>query len=190
MPKHIFRISGAVVALVLAASLAPVVAEEAVPQSAPATPAREALGDWSVGCATPAVEQPTDRICTFAQEQFDKQSHQRVLGLELQPDGAGAKGVLVLPFGLDVQKGVTLQADEGKPFSVSRISHCLPIGCVVEVKLDAATMARLDKSKALKVNATINGGKQVSFDISLKGFKKAFNRTKVLAMSKQQGSKS
>lgn len=188
MPKEVFRVCTLAAALILTGAAAPAIAMEA--QSPTAQVVRETHGDWSVGCTTPAQGQPGDKVCTAIQEQTDTQTKQRVIAVELRADGGGAKGVLVLPFGLAVQRDVKLQADDGKPFIITRIRSCLPVGCAVELTFDEAKIAQLGESKALKVNAVVEGGKDVSFAISLKGFQEALTRTQTLAQSTQQDHKS
>lgn len=173
-----------VAAFVLAAGMTPAAAQDAAAK--PASPAveREAHGDWGVGCMAQAAGQTAGKVCTFSQEQFEEQSRQRVIAIELQPEVSGAKGVLILPFGLDVQQDVSLQLDDAKPFATARVGSCVPVGCVVAVKIDAVTLTQLGKGKALKVTAMADGSKPVPFAISLKGFDEALKRTRTLAQSK------
>ncbi|MDR2874536.1 MAG: invasion associated locus B family protein [Methylobacillus sp.] len=152
-----------------------------------ASSVRETYDDWMVSCATPQdKDKQTTKICAIAQEQSDSQSRQRVLLVELLPGKGSAKATLVLPFGLDIQKGVTLQLDDGKVGATQRFRTCFPIGCVVELTLDSATLAAYNKGKQLKINATAaaaegSAGKDVAFSVSLKGFQTAYNRAVELA---------
>ncbi|MDR2221082.1 MAG: invasion associated locus B family protein [Methylobacillus sp.] len=151
-----------------------------------ASSVRETYDDWMVSCATSQEkDKPATKICTIAQEQADAQSRRRVLLVQLLPGKGSAKATLVLPFGLDIQKGVTLQLDDGKAGAAQRFLTCYEIGCVVELTLDSATLASYNKGKQLKINVTAAStdgtGKEASFAVSLKGFQTAYNRAVELA---------
>jgi invasion protein IalB len=89
------------------------------------------------------------------------------------------EGVLILPFGLAVDKPVALQIDEG-PTQTGRFSTCLPAGCLVPVAFDPSTVASLKKGTTLKVKAIAVNGQNTAFTISLKGFASAIDRTAAL----------
>jgi invasion protein IalB len=147
---------------------------------------REAYADWVVSCAMQSQGQDKApiKVCRLSQEQTDPRTCQRLLAVEIRPGKTpkgGAKVTFILPFGLDLQKGVRLQFDEGALGGVQPFRTCLPPGCLLEADLDAATTASLGKAKFLKVNATADDGQQTAFSISLKGFPTAFARTADLA---------
>jgi invasion protein IalB len=146
---------------------------------------RETYEDWTVNCV---VQQDQDKhsvkICVISQEQIDDRTKQHVLAIQLWPGTAKepAKSTVVLPFGLNVQKDITLQFDDGAVAATRRINTCEPIGCLLDVPVDSAMLAALGRSKALKIGAAANdGGQQVNFGISLKGFSKAYARASELA---------
>lgn len=140
----------------------------------------ETFEDWQVACGTP---QGVKR-CVVSQQQADAKTHQRLLSVELQPKGTGAgagvEGILVMPFGLDLDKGVTLKAGQADVGPALRFRTCLPQGCVVMLALDAKAVAVLRKAPTAMVNAVAEGGKQVSFPVSLKGFGGALDRAAAL----------
>lgn len=139
---------------------------------------REAHGDWSVTCAVQAEPDGGKvKICAFSQEQFQTQTRQRALAVELRPAGDGAKGTLVLPFGLALQHGVVYQLDDGQTGALQFFRTCLPVGCIIDVNFDAGTVASLKTGKMLGVRATTDGGQEMTFSISLAGFTNAFERT-------------
>jgi len=139
---------------------------------------QETFESWTVSC----VQTGDAKRCALSQQQTDQQSRQRVLAIELN---AGApdkvEGALVLPFGLALDRGVTLQVDDGQAGPPLRFRTCLPVGCVVPLSFDAKLLAALRKGAALKVNAVADGGKDTPFTISLKGFPAALDRTAALA---------
>jgi invasion protein IalB len=142
-----------------------------------ATSLREAYGDWVVQCAVPQ----TGKVCAMQQELTVQQSGQRVLAVEVQPAGTGATGTLVLPFGIALAKGATIQIDDGAVSVPMGFRTCLPAGCVVPVSFDAATLAKLRKATALKIKVSPDGGGEDSqWSVSLKGFATAYDRTAAL----------
>jgi invasion protein IalB len=149
-----------------------------------ASSVREAHEDWAVTCQMQAKDEKSSvKVCSFMQEQLDARTRQRVLAVELVPGKAAGvtKATFVLPFGLDLQKDITMQIDDGATIATQRVRTCLPAGCVLDVDLTSATLASLGKGKLLKVNAVADGGKATPFSISLKGFQSAYSRTVELA---------
>lgn len=144
--------------------------------SAPAPDAiRETHGDWIVSFA---VNDAGQKFCVIAQEHFNKQTRQRMLGVELRSNHGGT---LILPFGLTLSKGVSLQVDEEEPFDTLPFRTALPVGCMVELDFDAGIIGKLKKGKSLRVNAVANDtGREIAFSISLRGFSAAFARMEAL----------
>lgn len=172
-PAGMRRATGALAALALATGAA-------VAQPAPSFPGgaqsvSEAFQDWQVACTLP---QGTKR-CVISQQQLDSRSRQRVLSVELQPKGEKVEGVLFLPFGLFLEKGVALKLGEAD-LAALRFSTCLPQGCVVPLSFDARALAQLRKADALRVNAATDTGQVQPFTISLKGFGPALDRATAL----------
>lgn len=179
--------SGAlVVAALLFCGAMPTAAAENPPAKPPqptslpggATSLQESYQDWSVVCAVPNGS----KRCTMSQQQQNPQSRQRVLGIELSGLSSDhADGILLLPFGLSFDLGVTLQIDDGPVGSPLHFRTCLPVGCVVPISFDAKMLATLRRSATLAIRATADGASETSFAVSLKGFGTAFDRTLSLA---------
>lgn len=134
---------------------------------------QETFQDWRVTCS---VVQNA-KSCSVSQIQT-QQNGQRVLAIELRAakDG-GAAGVLMLPFGLKLQDGVTMKIDQNPSLLSLSFSTCLPLGCVVPLNLTAANVATLESGTTLTVNASAaDGSEKLSFPISLKGFAPVFER--------------
>ena len=145
-----------------------------------ATSIQEVYESWTVLCAQPEGK----RICSLSQQQTDKDSRQRVLALELTATSADkADGTLLLPFGLAVDKDVTLQVDGAALGSAQHFRTCVQSGCVVKMTLDAPTIGMLKKGTALAVKVTTADGQPLTFTLLLKGFSSAFDRTTVLGKS-------
>jgi invasion protein IalB len=137
----------------------------------------ETYKDWRVSC----VQDGATKRCTVSQAQA-QQNGQRVLAIELgAPNGNTVSGTLVLPFGLALDSGVTLQIDEKPPMQPVRFRTCLPAGCIVSVTFDAPTLVALRSGTALKLKATADGGTAVPFSISLQGFGTALDRVGALS---------
>jgi invasion protein IalB len=139
---------------------------------------QEAHGDWRVAC----VHHDGQKQCSLSQQVMDKDSRQRILAIELTTPSPGqAEGTLVLPFGLALDKGVTLQVDDAAAGPTLRFRTCLPAGCVVAVTFDAKAVAALRTGTTLTVKATGENTQEVSLSVSLKGFASALDRIVALA---------
>jgi invasion protein IalB len=174
-----------VVAALLAAPMA--YAQASAAQQAPSTlpnganAINETYNDWIVLCSS------TDkgRSCLLTQQQRKKDTNQLVLAVELTPLSTDqVKGVLLLPFGLRLADGVTLQIDDGPVSTPLPFATCLPTGCTVQVAFDTATTKALRLAKTLRLVAKANdGGQTVLLGVSLAGFSSAYDR--VLTLSRQ-----
>lgn len=139
----------------------------------------ETYEDWLVACV--AAGENGKQQCTFSQSQ-SSQNGQHVLTIELSPaEDGGLKGTLVMPFGLNLDKGVTFAVDTTPPGKPSRFTTCLPGGCIARLTFTSATVASLRRGTALKLGTFASDSeKEVSFSISLKGFGTALDRTAAL----------
>lgn len=144
-----------------------------------ASQVQETHGDWRVTCA----QQNGQKVCVFSQQQTDKDSRQLVVGIELKAVTSDrAEGTMVLPFGLAVAKPLALQIDDAGMMLPAHFITCVPVGCLVPLTLDAATVANLRKGTLLNVkSAGADNGQEVAFKVSLKGFGSALDRTAALA---------
>jgi invasion protein IalB len=146
-----------------------------------ATTLRETHGDWAVSCVSAPQNGAPAKVCTFAQEQANGQSRQRVLAVELRPNGSSVEGTLVLPFGLALEQGARLQIDEGQQLPPLRFRTCVPAGCLINLNFDDKTLDALRKGNSLRIKAAADGGREVTLAVSLRGFAGALDRTKALA---------
>lgn len=142
---------------------------------------RENHGDWVVTCAVQPQNGRSVKSCALSQEQADSTTRQRVVAIELKPGDNSVQGILVMPFGLALDKGIAFQVDDSALSPVQKFRTCLPAGCLVPVSFDARTLAALRKGAQLKIQAVADGGKETPFTISLKGFPGAYDRTVALA---------
>jgi len=150
----------------------------------------ETYKDWTVACrlieqAARSAETKQDRsassagapmrICAVSQQQVT-QNRQTVLTVEIRPDGDGLTGVMILPFGLALAKGVLLKVDDAGPGDLIAFSTCLPAGCLVPLQLDADMVAALRKGNTLSLLVSDRGGQPLELAISLVGFAAAYDR--------------
>lgn len=143
-----------------------------------ANPLQEAHGDWRVACS----EQNGHNACALSQQLLDRDSRQRILAIELNAPASGqVDGTIVLPFGLSLEKGVTLHVDESAAGPALRFRTCLPAGCIVVVSFDATAIAALKTATTITVKATGDNAQALAFPISLRGFASAIDRTAALA---------
>ena len=138
---------------------------------------REAYQDWSVACSV----QEKAKICSLSQDQV-QQNGQRLLAVEVQrhPDGS-ATATLLLPFGILLDSGVTLQIDDKPPFSQLRFRTCLPTGCVAVFTIDPLTLGKMREGTVLKLNVTTAAETQLTFPVSLRGLAAALDRVAALS---------
>ncbi|MBR0785292.1 invasion associated locus B family protein [Bradyrhizobium iriomotense] len=138
----------------------------------------EMYRDWQVACE----QQGTGKRCVMSQQQINPQTRQRVLAVEINSVAPNkVEGVLMLPFGLALDSGATLQIDDGVAAPPLRYRTCLPGGCLVPLSFDAGTLSALRRGTALKIATIADGGKATPFSISLQGFAAALDRVAALA---------
>ena len=142
-----------------------------------ATSLQESYQDWNLTCQSNAPQ----IACAVSQQQT-QQNGQRILAVELTRNSNGTlAGNLVLPFGLQLYSGASLQIDEGQPMAAQRFSTCVPAGCIVPLTLDEGTVAALRGGSALKIKVRSTDEKDVVLSVSLKGLAPALDRLGVLA---------
>ncbi len=188
------RWSGFVLSIMASAACAQMPAASPPPAVAPA-PARTAsaaagaaptaaarttqqFGNWGVSCWNDQGQ----RFCDLDVELRRRQDNQRVVKLTVKPQGASrAVAGLVMPFGLDVRAGVTLQVDDGPVARNVPYQTCLPEGCVVDLSFDASALAALRSGKALKVSAPVASGGSFDVQLPLAGFEAGYAQMLSLA---------
>ncbi len=138
---------------------------------------QETYDDWVVSCV-----QREGKHCLLQHRQ-NQQNGQRILAIEVVAgaDGTTAAGTLVLPFGLALDAGVSLQVDEKPAQAPLRFSTCLPAGCVVPLSFDDAFLAALRTGTTLKTMVkAADANEPISFSVPMKGFSAAFDRVAAL----------
>lgn len=140
----------------------------------------ETYGNWTVSCRVQKQGENQKVLCSMSQQQVNDQ-RQRALTIELgATDKNGIAGAFVLPFGLNLATGVTLQLDEAAADKPLGFATCLPSGCIVPVNFDAAKTGTLSKGQNLSVMAQAMDGNNIKLNVPLDGFTAALKRVKDL----------
>lgn len=159
--------------------VAPAFAQQNVPAlPGGASSLQETYQDWSLSCQTSA----SSVVCAVSQQQT-QQNGQRILGVELTHNNNTLAGNLILPFGLLLDAGATLQIDDGQPLEPQRFSTCLPAGCIVQLSCDGQTVSALRAGSVLKIKVTSTDQRDLTLSVSLKGLAPALDRLKALGNS-------
>lgn len=167
----------ACLAVLLAAGPNPSVAQDGSSLPGGASSLQETFENWRVGCAVNG----SARQCGLSQE-HRQQDGRRVFGINLVPTESGViEGALVLPFGLNLDMGVTLAVDERPVVEGLRFSTCLPAGCVVPFTLDDPALGSLRSGETLVLTAIIEDtGSPLTFTVPLTGFSAGLERVTAL----------
>ncbi|MEM9206113.1 MAG: invasion associated locus B family protein [Pseudomonadota bacterium] len=175
--------SGFVALGLLAAGLAPAVA-----QDAPA--GNQQVSPWVKVCEA----EPGDtgrEICLVTQElRGENGNFAASAAIRTHPETDQKPAIIVgLPLGMLLQPGVRYQVDEGQqaalPFGI-----CLPAGCFAEAEIDEGVVGSLKRGNELRILAISGRGQTLSFRMSLAGFTATFDGDpidpEVLAESQRQ----
>lgn len=140
----------------------------------------EAYGDWTVICGIVEGE----KVCTLSQTHTSSKTGKPVFAIELKPPADGkTNSVILLPFGLKFDDGVTLKIDEQTLEPGARFSTCVPAGCLLPIAFPTAATEAMKQGEKLIVGATnsTGDGKPPTFTFSLDGFTAALSRVTELA---------
>lgn len=156
----------------------------AMAQAAGGAQAPSALSEtyeaWTVQCANRVEGEQSQRTCQMSQELLQQGTGQRVLMVAIGNTDQGAKATMVLPFGLRLSDGVIVNIAEEEVLR-GAYRTCLPAGCVTEFDLPEDLLGKLAIAEAASVMMTADNGQPVKTDVSLKGFKPAYQRLVELA---------
>ncbi|GHE05534.1 invasion protein [Allgaiera indica] len=138
----------------------------------------EVHGDWTVRCRVTAKDGAQTTACAMSQQQSDRKTRRLALEISLVPLAqGGARGVIVMPFGLSVTKPIQLSVKD-RPIGKPRwFSTCIPAGCLVPLDLSAAAIKAVSDGAKLRIEATAGDGRPFRVDAPLKGFASAYGRT-------------
>ncbi len=151
-------------------ALASAYAQDTAIPDAQAAPANNAP-QWLVGCSN---QVDAERLtCTMSQSVVVAATGARLLTAVVQPSGeSGRELAFVLPFGLDLQKGVQLVLDDADWQNIP-VTTCEAGACLSTLPLDADAISALSKGTALDVKLMNSGGEEVVLSLTLEGFTKS-----------------
>ena len=131
---------------------------------------------WGVRCNTPTG---APAACQIFQNIVVKDSRQPILNFAISfaDDAKTAVGIFVMPLGIYLPPGLTLQVDDGQIYEMA-IEICGLKGCRVRFGFDENLMNLFKRGKAARI--TFSGGDQkpIRIPVSLKGFTAALNDLK------------
>lgn len=144
----------------------------------------ESYGDWTMTCVRPADK----TACVVAQSQGDSKTGQRKFGIELKPPRDGqSQGVVVMPFGMAIEPGITFKLDDQTLGKGAPYSSCTGEGCLVSISLPALATDAMRTAKTLTVTgrksvgiAGVEAGDPASISVPLVGFPQALDRAMAL----------
>lgn len=138
----------------------------------------ETYGEWTTNCA----RAETKTSCLVTQSQGDRQSGRRQFVFELRtPQEGRAEGLILMPFGLNIESGVTFKLDESVLGKGAPYTTCTSEGCLVPISFPTLATDAMKTAKALVVNAQkANSSEAVTITLPLGGFNAAFARAAAL----------
>ena len=138
----------------------------------------ETYGNWTVNCSRDG--DTTD--CLVIQSQGDQRSGKRLFSIELHPPADGvSEGLILMPFGLQIEPGVTFKLDDEALGKGAPFSYCIADGCLVPISLPTLATDRMKTAQNLIVSATRkNATEPATVTLPLGGFAAAFARAAVL----------
>jgi invasion protein IalB len=147
------------------------------PAAAPvvvALKAAPAQPEWTKVCGK---DERTNAETCYTTRDFVTDKGQRIVAVALYDVKAkNAPKVLriLMPLGLLVPPGIRIAAEKSQP-AAGRYSSCLPNGCFAEAAVKDDLVAALKKGTTLNVSARNQAGKEVTFAVPTDGFGKAFD---------------
>lgn len=144
-----------------------------------ATSVNESYGDWTVSCVRPEAK----IACIVVQSQGDSKTGRRKFGFELSvPKDGRAEGVILMPFGMAIEPGVTFKLDEQALGKGAPYSTCTAEGCVVPISFPSLATDGMRNAKTLTVTGQTSGKTEPStIVVPLVGFPQAFDRAVALS---------
>lgn len=154
--------------VVLGTALSIAASVSAAPLPNGMTSLSETYGDWIVACQ---MQNDAPR-CQMSQTQTDQKTQQLFMAMEVRRNSDGAMAAtLLMPFGLALKSGVTLQVDEARQMVKAEFSTCLPNGCLAPISVDQPTMQALLAAKTINISAVAaQDNKPFPAKVSLNGF--------------------
>lgn len=134
----------------------------------------ESYGDWTMNCNR--IEARTD--CVIIQSQGDRRTGKRLFSIELRPPKDGkSEGLILMPFGLQIEPGVSFKLDDRPLGKGAPFSFCVSDGCLVPISLPALATDAMKTATNLTISATKPDATEPTvITVPLAGFASAFAR--------------
>lgn len=144
-----------------------------------ATTVSESYGDWTVSCVRPEAKV----TCIVVQSQGDSKTGRRQFGFELSvPKDGRSEGVILMPFGMAIEPGVTFKLDEQALGKGAPYSTCTSDGCLVPISFPTLATDGMRNAKSLAIAAQKSGNNEpATIVVPLVGFPQAFDRAVALS---------
>lgn len=120
---------------------------------------------------------PRKGTCEIFQRLVVKDGNKRLIetAIGFPKDKDFARGIFIVPLGINLESGIVLLPDGGKPFKI-QIRYCAAEGCYAFADLTPAVLDVLKASRTLTVTFQAVNGRAVKVDMTLEGFGPALDR--------------
>ncbi|GEP09306.1 invasion associated locus B family protein [Methylobacterium gnaphalii] len=134
----------------------------------------EAYGDWTMNCN----REGTQTDCVVIQSQGDRRTGRRQFSVELRaPKDGRAEGLILMPFGMQIEPGVSFKLDDRTLGKGAPYSYCVSDGCLVPISLPTLATDTMKTAQTMSVSAMKPDAKEPTvISIPLMGFAAAFAR--------------
>lgn len=136
----------------------------------------ETYKDWQVICQ----QSPRGARCAAAQQIFNQKSHSRLLNIQLAPQKGNVEGIISVPLGVSLTKGIVIQADDKVVIGPLGFIACVSEGCLARLKLSMAQLRMLQKSKKINVKLASVENQDIVLPMSGNGLGEAMSRLNAL----------
>lgn len=156
-------------------------AQEETPteQAQTGTPLNEVEDAWFLRCNKPEDRELENKrgACEIFQRIDVRDTGQRLVEMAIgfPDDKEAARGIFILPTGILLKPGVTMQIDDNQPMKFD-VRYCVPDGCIAYVTLNDAVLDLLRKGEEIKVEVKQVNGETITLPILLKGITKALEQ--------------
>jgi invasion protein IalB len=152
----------------------PVAATPAASLPNGASSINETYGNWVVTCQLLGGK----KQCLVFHAQSDNQTAgSRSQFISKRQARGNTRGMILMPFGLNLAAGAILTIDDKELEDGLRFSTCVPEGCVLPMSFAAEMVEAMKKSNVLTVaSVALGSGEMVVFKVPLEGFPAAIAR--------------
>lgn len=120
---------------------------------------------------------PKKGACEVFQRLIQEETKGRIIEFAIgYPAGKDeARGILVLPLGINLLAGAQMQIDEGKSFSV-QVRYCDANGCYAFLDANNELLSMMKKGSKMAISVQSMKPQNVRIEMQLKGFEQALKQ--------------